>query len=317
MSTDGLLTLSGPTMGTRWTARFAHAPSLDVAKIEAALADAMAMVDHQMSNWRGDSDLIRLNNAPTGEWLSLPAPLMQVLQTALRIGRASDGVFDIGVGGLVRAWGFGPANGVADPAMMRAMIGVPLSTAEALELDPEHGRARKHAPLELDLSGIAKGYGADLLAQTLCGFGLTDFLVGLDGELVAAGLRPDGHTWAVALEQPIEGTRSARGVIELSNRAVATSGDYRHVLKLGDGRVSHTMNPRVGGPAQNALASVSVLASSCVEADAWATVLMVLGEEAGPIFARSQGIEAIFLIRDGHSLRDVYTLAAANAELTT
>ncbi|MDP3960668.1 MAG: FAD:protein FMN transferase [Pseudorhodobacter sp.] len=176
-----------------------------------------------------------------------------------------------------------------------------------MELDVAGGRARKQAPLDLDLSGIAKGYGADLLAQVLADFTVADGLVGLDGEVVARGHRPDGAPWAVALEDPVHGIRAARGVIEISSRAVATSGDYRHFVQVGTNYLSHTMNPRLGGPVQNRLASVSALAERCVEADAWATVLMVLGEVAGPALAQARGIEAIFLVREGDGIREIVT----------
>lgn len=294
-------------MGSRWTARLCPPPGLDVSALQTALAATAARIEAQMTTWRADSDLMRLNTAPVGDWLALPADLMRVLETALRIGRQSDGHFDIGVGALVRAWGFGPAEGQADPARIKALIGQPLVTADTLELDTWAGLARKHAPLDLDLSGIAKGYGADALAATAQGFGLADVLVGLDGELVARGKRPDGNLWAVALEDPVRGIRAVRGVIELSDRAVATSGDYRHFVQVGAGYLSHTMNPRTGGPVQNRLASVSVLADSCMEADAWATVLMVLGEAAGPALALARGIEAIFLVRNGEDITEIVT----------
>ncbi|MDT8857871.1 FAD:protein FMN transferase [Paracoccaceae bacterium Fryx2] len=303
-STD-LITLGGPAMGARWTARLAPGP--DLGAIETALAAAVAEVEAQMTTWRDDSDLMRLNRAPVGEWVPVPPHLMQVLTAALRIGDESGGVFDIGVGGLVRAWGFGPARGHSDTAVIRRLLGVPLASARRLELDPAGGRVRKAGEVELDLSGIAKGYGVDELTRVAAGFGVTSCLLGIDGEMRALGCRPDGAPWAVVLEDPASGRRAARGVIGLADRAVATSGDYRHFVRVGDSRLAHTMNPATGGPVQNRLSSVSVLADTCMAADAWATVLMVLGEEAGPAFARARGIEAIFLIREGETIREVIT----------
>lgn len=312
MSIDGLRTLNGPAMGTRWTARLHPRAGLDIAALQAALAGTVARVDRQMSTWRADSDLMRLNRASPGEWVELPTDLMRVLATALEIGRLSGGVFDIGTGALTRAWGFGPAAGQADVTRMRALIGVPLATARALDLDPAGGRVRKRSALDLDLSGIAKGFAVDELARCLREAGVADFLAGIDGELVTAGHRPDRTPWAVALEEPREGVRAARGLFQVTDRAIATSGDYRHVLHLGESRFSHTMDPRTGGPAQNRLASVTVLHESCMEADAWATVLMVLGEAVGPAFAAARGIEALFLIRDGDgdAIRERFTGAA-------
>ncbi len=289
-----LRTLSGPAMGSRWTVRLEDAGTDTVALTEAC-AGSIEQIEAQMSNWRVGSDLNRLNSAALGRWTDLPVDLMMVLDRSLAIGRITDGVFDIGVGALVQAWGFGPAQGTVDPAAIKAHLGSSLRSFETLDLDLSAGRARKHAPMTLDLSAIAKGYGVDVLAATLRDHGVTMALAGIDGELVAMGRRPDGKPWAVALEEPDATLRAARSLVELTDRAIATSGTYRHYLDLGKLRVSHTMNPRSGGPAVSALLSVSVIAASCIEADAWATVLMVLGDVAGPEFARAHGLQAIFL----------------------
>ena len=293
-------------MGSRWTVRL-DCDDVQAAALTVVCAQAVEVVEQQMSNWRAGSDLNRLNAAPLGEWVNLPAHLMNVLEMAAQIGRASDGVFDVGVGDLVQAWGFGPAQGVVDPKAIGALMGKPIRSFDALELDGAAGRARKTAAMSLDLSGIAKGYGVDVLAAVLAEHGLTQCLCGLDGELVARGLRPDGKPWAVALEQPDPARRAGRSMVELTDRAIATSGSYRHFVTLGNLRVSHTMNPRTGGPAVGALVSVSVLHDSCMQADAWATVLMVLGDQAGPEFAKAQGLQAKFLAEVGGEIREILT----------
>jgi len=301
-----LRTLSGPAMGSRWTVRL-ECNDNQAAVLTAICADAVETVEQQMSQWRAGSDLNRLNAAPLGAWVDLPAPLMTVLDMSARIGRASDGVFDIGVVALVQAWGFGPAQGVADPKAISALMGKAICSCDALELDMAALRARKSAPMTLDLSGIAKGYGVDVLARVMTDHGVTASLCGLDGELVARGLRPDGQPWAVALEQPDPTRRAGRSMIELTDRAIATSGSYRHFVTLGKLRVSHTMNPRTGGPAVGALVSVSVLHDTCMQADAWATVLMVLGDQAGPEFAKARGLQAIFLSELGGEIHETLT----------
>ena len=299
-----LRTLSGPAMGSRWTVRLG-CDDREASALTQACAEAVEAVEQATSTWRATSDLMRLNRAAVGDWVALPPHLITVLEKALEIGQASGGVFDMGVGALVQAWGFGPAQGQADPAAISALLGKPIRSLDALELDGT--RARKTAPLTLDLSGIAKGYGVDVLAGVLRAHGVTGALCGLDGELVAMGKRPDGQPWAVALEQPDPARRSGRSMIELTDRAIATSGSYRHFVNLGTLRVSHTMNPRTGGPAVGALVSVSVLHDTCIEADAWATVLMVLGEVAGPEFARAKGLQAIFLSEAGGEIVETLT----------
>ena len=297
-------TLSGPAMGSRWTARL-ECSDAQAEALTTACAAAVEAVEQQTSNWRADSDLNRLNAAPLGEWVRLPNHLMNVLAKSVEIGRASDGLFDIGVGALVQAWGFGPAQGAADTAAISAHLGQPIHGFDSLDLT-DH-KARKTMPLTLDLSGIAKGYAVDVLAQTLRDHGVTNALCGLDGELVAIGMRPDGQPWAVALEQPDATSRTGRAMIELTDRAIATSGSYRHFVTIGNLRVSHTMNPRTGGPAVSPLVSVSVLHDTCMEADAWATVLMVLGDKAGPEFAKAHGLQAVFLSETGGEITETLT----------
>ena len=296
-------TLNGPTMGTRYSAVFFAPERTDNGALAAALLGAVDRVDRQMSTWKADSDLTRLNNAPVGDWVAIPRELTTVLTASLRIGRASNGLFDIGVGDLVAAWGFGSAGPRPDVDRITALAGQARpTTIEALELDEAGRRARKHARLSLDLSGIAKGYGVDEMARVMEEFAVPSWLVGIDGEMRAKGLKPGGSPWAVALERPERGARDAMGVIELTDMAVATSGNYRHWVELGGETLSHTINPKTGAPLNNSLASVSVLAATCMEADAWATVLLLLGEKVGQQTAKKRGIDAIFVLRDGSVL---------------
>ena len=295
-------------MGSRWSAVFFADPSFDPAPVQQALQTAVTEVDAQMSTWRSDSDLMRLNAAPVGEWVPVPAQLMAVLRLALEVGRASGGAFDIGMGDAVAAWGFGPA--AADADRIRLALSAPRRPAyEVLELDPSACRARKAAPVTLDLNGIAKGYGVDRLADTLQACGIGSALVGIDGEMRAFGLRPDGEAWAVAVEAPDPDRRAAHSLLALHDAAVATSGDYRHRVRAGGRDLSHTMDPRRGAPLLDPPASVTVLARSCATADAWASALMVLGEAEGAALARRLGLDALFLLREAKGFR---ALASGN-----
>ena len=297
MSTErARVALNGPTMGTRWSALFFCESGFDPAPARAALQAAAGEVDAQMSTWKPDSDLMRMNAAPPGLWVNLPPALMRVLAKGLEIGRASNGAFDIGLGDLTNAWGFGPQ--AADTGAIRAHLGQGRPPAhDVLELDAVRCRARKHGNLQLDLSGIAKGYGVDRMMAVIERFGIASALVGLDGELRAKGVRADGRPWAVAIEKPDYEMRAPISVLTLQDAAVATSGDYRHWVDAGRVRLSHTMDARTGGPLNNHVASVTVLADTCMEADAWATALMVMGEAAGIAFADARGLNALYILR--------------------
>lgn len=298
--------LNGATMGTRWSALLYAPPATDIHALDIALARAVDRVDRQMSTWKPDSDLMRLNAASPGTWVSLPRELLLVLAKGLEIGRLSEGAFDVGVGRLVNAWGFGAAGSIPDKEAIRAALHEQLPpTHTVLELDVPGRRARKHARFALDLSGIAKGFAVDEMMRTVKAFGISNGLVGLDGELEASGMKPDGTPWRIAVEKPDYELRSPLGAIELNDAAVATSGDYRHWIEVGGTRLSHTMDRSRGGPIDNAIASVSVVALNCTEADAWSTALMVLGPTEGLALAGKFGLDALLVERSGGSLRQI------------
>lgn len=208
--------LNGPTMGTRWSALFFAPSNCNRARVRAALQAAVDEVDAQMSTWKPDSDLMRLNAAPVGAWVAVPDRLREVLRLGLEIGRASDGAFDIGMGDAVTAWGFGPS--AATPDYIRtAMRTDRVPAQDALEIDAGNGLVRKTSPVALDLNGIAKGYGVDRLAETLAANGI-------DGEMRALGLRPDGQAWTIAVEAPDADRRVPHSILILQDAAVADLG---------------------------------------------------------------------------------------------
>lgn len=293
--------VSGETMGTRWSAQF-HAPiGIDARTIVDDLARAVGTVDAQMSTWRADSDLSRLNRAAPGGWVTLPAALSNVLLRAADIARDTDNAFHIGVGELVDAWGFGPRGDSATCPPADPTRCPPLD--QVLEIDAGNRRARRLVEVAFDLGGIAKGFGVDELARVLDRHGVGSWLVGIDGELRARGAKPDATAWSIGIELPEFDRRSAMGVIELGDAAIATSGDYRHWRQVDGERIAHTMDPRTGAPLRNDVASVTVIAPDCTSADAYATALMVLGPEAGSAIADAHGLDVLFMQRGHGGLR--------------
>nr|WP_325342185.1 FAD:protein FMN transferase [Xylophilus sp.] len=298
-----LHTLAGRTMGTTWSVRLTNPGFAPLAPARTAIEAALAEVVAQMSHWEPASDLSRFNHAPAGSWHRLPAPFFTVLSCALQWSRDSGGAWDPTVGPLVAAWGFGPrpdplaphAGGLpgADAlAAARARVG---GHRIGLRTDEDGSRwARQPGGAALDFSGIAKGFAVDQVAAALRAAGFNQFLVEVGGELRAAGQRPDGAPWRVAIATlPGQAPRA----LVLADRAVATSGDHFHVFEHGGERFSHTIDPRTGTPVRHALASITVLHADCMQADALATVLTVLGPEEGLAWAEERGIAALFCER--------------------
>ncbi len=296
-------TLHGPTMGTRWSVSVDADSTVELVALRQDLAAAVEQVDAQMSPWKPDSDLMRLNRAPLDTWVALPAQLLEVLDCALDVQRLSAGAFDPCVGALVNAWGFGAVRDAPDAQAIRAARSAMPRDADArLDLDRPASRARMRAPLQLDLCGIAKGYAVDRMVAVLQRYGVRHALASLDGELRAVGSQSSGAPWAVALERPEAGCRAVHGVIELEDLAVATSGDYRCFLQVGDAHLAHTMDAQRSAPVNNAVASVTVLAQTCMQADAWATALLVAGPDKGLAMAQRMGLDVLFLLRRAEGL---------------
>ncbi|MCE1235763.1 MAG: FAD:protein FMN transferase [Hyphomicrobiales bacterium] len=294
--------LSGPAMGARWSATVFVPETCDLDALGRALAAEVEAVEAEASNWRPSSAVEQLNRMPIGAWMDAPSGLLDVLQAALAIGDLSGGAFDVGVGDLVRAHGFGGGSRTPDAAGIAAVAGRPsFEPPKTLQLDPIGRRARRLAPLTIDLAGIAKGHGVDRMAEAAANFGVASFLVGIDGEMRAGGAKPDGSAWVVGQERPDRDGRALAGVLELVDMAVATSGDYRHVHEIDGRDVGHTMDPRRGAPLVGDVAQVTVLAPSCMVADGWATALMVAGLAEGEALARRLGIAAILVGRGGET----------------
>ena len=302
--------LSGETMGTTYTVRLAGPPSgMSVQDLQHEIEIRLERVNDLMSTWRPDSELSRFNRHEGDDWFPVSPETAQVVSAARRISQSSGGAFDATVLPLVDLWSFGPA-------------GRPQVVPSAVELEEARKRIgyarvdvrddppalRKLQPdMRLDLSAIAKGYGVDVVAEYLdeigrsreAGGGAYGYLVEIGGEVRAAGTKSDGLSWQVGIETPTADRRGIQRAIPLRDRALATSGDYRHFFVESGQRFSHTIDPRTGRPIEHRLASVSILAETCMEADGLATALMVLGEEDGYNWAVQHDLAALFLVHAG------------------
>ncbi|MES2183853.1 MAG: FAD:protein FMN transferase [Pseudomonadota bacterium] len=302
LGATALRTLTGTSMGTRWAVKILSAAATADAATR-AIATALAEVVEQMSTWEAGSHISRFNRAAAGSWHPLPDAFARVLTCALAWAEASGGAFDPTVGPLVDAWGFGPRPGDdrsyagAVPPQEAAVAAARAHAGwQRLRFDAAAGQLWQPGGARLDLSGIAKGFAVDQVCAALSACGVQDFLVEIGGELRARGHRPDGGDWAVGIEQAGGG---APLPLPLRDGAVATSGATWHAFTHGGRRYAHTIDPRSGAPVVHGLASVTVVHARCMEADAIATALLVLGPEAGPVFARRHGIAAWFVERDG------------------
>lgn len=298
-----LAALSGETMGTTYSIKLVHIPpDLSLVSLRRTVEARLETINQQMSTYRPESEISRFNRAAPDEWFSVSPALAHVVKEAMEIGNLTDGAYDITVGTLVRLWNFGP-----DPQWRKVPDDEAIAAARAttgyhqLEVRIHPPALNKHlARMEIDLSSIAKGYAVDVLADMLIHQGIEDFMIEIGGEVRAGGQKADGTPWRIGIERPDPDRPGIHRVVALRDRALATSGDYRNYFEENGRRYSHILDPRTGRPLQHRLASVSVMERRCSRADALATALFVMGPESGYAFASSNGLAALFIVRDDH-----------------
>ncbi|GEN28505.1 FAD:protein FMN transferase [Halovibrio variabilis] len=277
-------------------------------ELEEGFKAELESVDQAMSTYRDDSELIAFNEAPLNEWQPLSNELIDVLAISQSVAEASHGAFDITVGDLVNLWSFGPGarpeTVPSDDALSEQLAQV---GTDALEVDTQNMQARRTRDVFVDLSGIAKGHATDRVADYLDQQGMAHYLVNLGGDLTAQGLRNEDEQtpWRIGIEVPEDGRQRAQHVLPLESISVATSGDYRHYFDVDGERFSHTLDPRTGRPVTHQLASVSVFHPSNAWADAWATALLVVGEQDAMQMAIENNLNVLMLVREGGEWRSV------------
>lgn len=227
-----------------------------------------------MSIFSPESLLSRINRNETD---SLDSHITRNIELAHRFSEISDGVYDITIKPLTDALGFGreEAQSEVNIDSLLQFVGYEL-------LAIEDGHLRKgDSRVQIDLNSIAKGYTVDLIAERLEALSIADYMINIGGEIRCRGLNPKGERWSIAIETPYDGNMamdSFEKVVRIVDRAVATSGNYRRYYLTESGqKIAHTIDPKTGRSAVSTLLSATVIAPTCAEADAAATMFMSLG----------------------------------------
>lgn len=303
----------GQTMGSSYTVQVV-ARGLDEKAVEGLQAEAeayLADLNAQLSTWLPGSALSRFNQDTTTAEVAVSPLLADVARLSLDISRLSGGAFDVTFGPMFDLWGFGRSGPKRVPD--EASFARVLATCGYTHLDvPSPTTIRKNLPgVQVAFNALVPGYAAEHLTGLLRAHGLTNTYVDVGGEAVVRGRNLKGEPWRIGIERPIYDTdpgADLEAIVVLSDRALATSGDYRNYFKDDAGNVyAHIFDPRTGRPATSRVASVSVVATNGGLADALATTLFVMGPEEGlPWLARLPDTEALFVMRESEtSFREI------------
>ena len=295
------ITFAGTTMGTTYSVKVVALPvEIDRDRVAAEIQARLDRINGLMSTYDPESELSQFNAIDTNDWFCVSSETAKVVAEAIRVGDLSLGALDVTIGPAVDLWSFGPEARPQGILPTDEELATALSVVDyrQLEVRPDSPALRKPASnCRVDLSSLAKGFAVDDVANALETFGIGNYMVEVGGEIRTAGLNPSSQPWQIAVEVPMMAGRAIQRVVALGDRAMATSGDYRNYFEQNGVRFCHIIDPRTGRPVSHRLASVSVLADTCMEADALATALFVLGPKEGRRLAEAKEIPALFLVR--------------------
>jgi thiamine biosynthesis lipoprotein len=284
-------------MGTRYSVTIPQRE--DVIELQQKVAARLQEINSLMSTYDQESELSRFNQYQGDDWFAVSAETAYVVKFALEVAESTKGAFDPTVGPAVNLWGFGPEGRRKEPpdedeiASARKRIGY-----RSLEVREQPPAVRKQrADVYLDLSALAKGFAVDEISELLANAGYKDSLVAIAGDIYARGTKPDGSPWQIGIEAPDAPGKAPERKLGISNAAVSTSGDWRNSFTHEGVRYSHVIDPRTGRPVGHQVASVTVVADHSIQADAWDTGLLVMGDDQGLAWCEKNKVAAIFFIR--------------------
>jgi thiamine biosynthesis lipoprotein len=299
----------GRTMGTSYSVKyFAEDKTPNIKSLETQITGLLEELNNEMSTYIETSEISKFNRSRVvNKGFNISSDFYKTLKISLEIATITDGLFDPTIGPLVNLWGFGPDGKRSVPTISE--IEQAKSRVGYRYLKLTDGKIAKTIPnIYLDLSASAKGYGVDLISTFLEKNFVKNYMVEIGGEVRTRG-RKGGAPWKIGIETPDtdKGGVPIHKVLKLSGESIATSGNYRNFFEDKGKRYGHTIDFRTGRPAENTLASVTVLHdSSCAKADAWATALMTMGARRGLEFAEENGLKAFFIYRPAGQSKDVF-----------
>lgn len=285
--------VSGAVWGTTFNITYKANRSLDD-----SIQAVMSTVDNSLSAFNKTSLLSKINRCESNKIDTL---FRHVFNVSTRVNRLSDGMFDPTVAPLVNIWGFGYTEDTAHaPTNEQIDSLLPIIGIADCRINNDI-IIKKNQATQFNFSAIAKGYGCDLIAETLQRNGCNDFMIEIGGEVVISGKNTSGKAWRIMIDAPISNdsivTHQQYAIIEPGDCGIATSGNYRNFRTIDGKRVGHTINPKTGYPVETTVASVTVIAPTAIEADAFATACMAMPTaQAIKMIEAQADVSALFII---------------------
>jgi len=294
--------IDGRGQGTTYHLKY-YACGQKITKLQ--IDSVLSVIDNSMSLYSDSSLISKFNNAE-GHAVDVDVHMQNVIKSSLKISKKSKGIFDITVQPLVSLWGFGPqrVSRFPDPQTIDSV----LQYVGMQNIRLHKGVLSKNIPgVSIDLNGIAQGYTVDVLADFLEANEVKNYIVELGGEIRSKGYKPSGIPFEVAIERP-EGSEANTFTLQLTGKAITTSGNYRQTFDNNGVKVHHHISPFDGYPLRNSVASVTVIAPTAMEADGYDNVFMALSPEDGVKLAdKLKGIDIYIIYKDGEGYKELFS----------
>jgi len=292
--------VAGFTQGTTYHITYQAKDSFD---LSGPFDSLFRVFDHSLSLYLPNSIITAINE--NREDVETDTLFRTVFREAKRVFELSGGAFDITVGPLSDAWGFGPGSKMEiDSSVIDSLL--QLVGMDKVRLAGNRV-IKSHPGIRLDMNAIAQGYTADFLSAYLDDLGIRNYLVEVGGEIRTRGLNPSGKMWGIGIDSPRYGNylpgEELQVIVRMSGKSLATSGNYRKFYEKDGIKYHHSLDPATGYPRQDRLLSATIIDESCMSADAYATTCMVLGFERAKSFIESlDGVDAYFIFSDDDGL---------------
>ncbi len=302
-----LTSFGGPTMGSTYSIKYISSPG-KAASYQVQVDSILEKFNEALSTYRTDSEISKFNN---GHAVAFRLPFFYpVLKKSQEVYLASGGAFDPTVGPLVNAWGFGTGKERKAPSQARIDSLKNFVGFDKITFDEQSVQKQKEG-VYIDFNAIAPGYAADILGSFLEGKGIKDYMIEVGGEVLCKGKNQEGKYWSIGINNPQyeqKGGDVLQAIVQLNNKALATSGNYRNYYEQDGKKYAHTIDPKTGYPVQHSLLSLTVFAKDCITADAYATVFMVIGREKAIEFLnKDEELDAFFVYADDQGKLQTYT----------
>ena len=292
--------LKGNTMGTYYLVEVIDIPiKLKIKTIKSEIENTLVRANKILSNWDKESEISKINNFKKNTVIKISDELNEVFKTANKINTKSNGFFDLTIDPIIELWGFGYNSKKLEFLPTEKQIKNALSLVGQklfLKIDFEKNElTKKNKYLKINLSSIGKGYGIDLIGKKLDQLGIKNYIINIGGDILTKGYNSKKENWVIGIENPNLKEKLIKEVVNLTNKGLATSGDYKNFFTKNGKSYSHIINPKTGKPIIHSTKSVTVIHENAMKADGWATAFLSLGSLKGLKIAEKEKLAVMFI----------------------